>query len=115
MFDNVECLLAAADVHVAPASDGAPQSILEAMAAGLPSVAIDVPVNRWLLGEDAAGLLVPAEDPSAMAAAILRLLDEVELAARLGNAGWQRAKTEFDYKKMIERCKELFENLGAKA
>src|SRR5271157_273533 len=57
MFDDVECLLSAADVHVSPSADGSPQSILESMAAGVPSAAIDVPTNRWLLGDDAAGLL----------------------------------------------------------
>ena len=111
MFDDVEGLLAAADVHVAPAADGSPQAILEAMAAGLPSVAIDVPLDRWLLGDDAAGLLVPAENPAALAAAITRLLDDPALAARLGAAGWQRAEAEFDLGKMVEAYRELFERL----
>ena len=62
MFDDVECLLGAADVHVAPAADGSAQALVEALAAGAPSVAIDVPLNRWLLGDEAAGLLVPPED-----------------------------------------------------
>ena len=84
MFDDVEGLLAAADVHVAPAADGSPQALVEAMAAGVPSVAIDVPLNRWLLGDDAAGLLVPPENAAALAAAIARLLDDPALAARLG-------------------------------
>ncbi len=111
MFDDVEGLLAAADVHVAPAADGSPQAIVEAMAAGVPSVAIDVPVNRWLLGADAAGLLVPPDDTTALAAAMIRLLDDPALAARLGAAGQQRAETEFDLGKMIEGYLELFERL----
>ena len=111
MFDDVEGLLAAADVHVAPAADGSPQAIVEAMAAGVPSVAIDVPLNRWLLGDDAAGLLVPPENAAALAAAILRLLDDPALAARLGAAGWQRAQAEFDLAKMVEKYMELFARL----
>jgi glycosyltransferase involved in cell wall biosynthesis len=109
MFDDVECLLAAADVHVAPAADGSAQALLEALAAGAPSVAIDVPLNRWLLGDDVAGLLVPPDDAAAMAAAILRLLDDPALAARLGAAAQQRAEMEFDMGKMIEGYMELFE------
>ena len=115
MFDDVECLLAAADVLVAPAADGSPQSLVEAMAAGVPSVAIDVPLNRWLLGDDAAGLLVPPENAAALAAAILRLLDDPALAARLGAAGWQRAEAEFDLGKMVEGYCELFDCVGAKS
>ena len=72
------------------------------MAAGVPSVAIDVPLNRWLLGDEAAGLLVPPENAAALAAAILRLLDDPALAARLGTAAWQRAEAEFDLGKMVE-------------
>jgi glycosyltransferase involved in cell wall biosynthesis len=110
-FDDLECLLASADVLIAPAADGSPQSLLEAMAAGLPSVAIDVPLNRWLLGDEAAGLVVPAENAAAMAAAINRLLDDSTLAARLGAAAWKRAQAEFDLEKTVARYLELFESL----
>jgi glycosyltransferase involved in cell wall biosynthesis len=115
MFDDVEGLLAAADVHAAPAADGSPQSLVEAMAAGAPSVAIDVPLNRWLLGDGAAGLLVPPENAAALAAAILRLLDDPDLAARLGAAAWQRAEAEFDLGKMVKGYLELFERVRAQA
>ena len=57
---------------------------VEAMAAGVPSVAIDVPLNRWLLGDDAAGLLVPPENAAALAAAIVRLLDDPAWPRGLG-------------------------------
>jgi glycosyltransferase involved in cell wall biosynthesis len=114
-FDDVEGLLTAADVHVAPAADGSPQAILEAMAAGVPSVAIDVPLNRWLLGDDPAGLLVPPENAAAFAAAIDRLLDDPALAAQLGAAAWQRAQAEFDLGKMVEKYLDLFESVRAKA
>ena len=115
MFDDVECLLAAADIFVAPAADGSPQSLLEAMAAGMPSVASDVPLNRWLLGDDAVGLLVPPENTTAFAAAIGRLLDDPALAARLGTVAWQRAQAEFDLDKMVASYLGLFERLCARA
>ena len=115
LFDDVECLLAAADVHVAPAPDGSPQALVEAMSAGAPSVAIDVPLNRWLLGDDAAGLLVPPENAEALAAAVIRLLDDSKLAARLAAAAQQRAKTDFDFEKMVEGYRELLERVRARA
>src|SRR5208282_3615923 len=115
MFDDIEGLLASADVHVAPAPDGSPQAIVEALAAAAPSVAIDVPVNRWLLGDDAAGLLVPADDAAAFGTAILRLLDDPDLAERSGRAGWQRVEAEFGLGKMVETYLELFERLAKRA
>ena len=81
------------------------------MAAGVPSVAIDVPLNRWLLGDDAAGLLVPLENPAALAAAIIRLLDDPALAAGLGTVAYERAEAEFDLGKMVERYIEILERL----
>ena len=77
----------------------------------MPSVAIDVPLNRWLLGDGAAGLLVPPDDAATLAAAILRLLDDAELAAGLGTAGWQRAEAEFDFGRMVKAYRELFESV----
>ncbi len=109
-FDDVSQLLAAADVHVSPATDGRVQPVLEAMAAGLPSVATDVPLNRWLLGGGAAGLLVPPEDAKSLAAAIEDLFDNPERAAQLGTAGWQRAQQEFSLAAMGDAfCKLLDE------
>ena len=110
-FDAIEGLLTAADILVAPGPDGSPQAILEAMAAGIPSVAIDVPVNRWLLGDDAAGLLVPPDDPVAFAAALHRLLGDADLAARLGLAGRQRVQRDFLIAKMIREHLDLFARL----
>jgi glycosyltransferase involved in cell wall biosynthesis len=111
MFDDLQCLLDSADVHVALGADGSPQSILEAMGARLPTVAINVPLNRWLLGDDSAGIVVPAEDIPVLATAILRLLNDPTLASRLGAAAGLRAEEEFDLSKMVESYRELFENV----
>jgi glycosyltransferase involved in cell wall biosynthesis len=114
LFDDIEGLMSAADVHAAPCDEAAPMAILEAMAAGAPSVAIDTPVNRWLLGDEAAGLLVPADDPGTLAAAILRLIDDAELAARLGETGWKRAAADFSVETMVDGYLALFERLRGK-
>jgi glycosyltransferase involved in cell wall biosynthesis len=109
-FDDVAQLLAAADLHASPSQDGNLQSILEAMAAGVPSVAADVPLNRWLLGEAASEQLVPPGDAKAMATAIVRLLEDKEAAARLGAAGSERAKCAFTMEGMVDGyCRVLEE------
>jgi glycosyltransferase involved in cell wall biosynthesis len=110
-FDEVDALLAAADLLVAPESDGSPFALLEAMAAGLPVVAADVPQNRWLVGDEVEGLLIPPGDVDALSAAVTRILDQPRLAARLGSAGRERVASEFPLDKMVDGSLTLLDRL----
>jgi L-malate glycosyltransferase len=67
--------------------DNAPVSVLEAGAFGLPVVATEVGGIPFLLRDSETALLVPASDPEAMAAAVIRLLVDHDLAAELSSAG----------------------------
>jgi glycosyltransferase involved in cell wall biosynthesis len=89
--DDVAGLLAAADVFVLPSLwEGQPLILQEALRAGRPIVAADVGGVRDLTGDDAA-LLVPASDSAALSQAVLAVLDEPELAAKLAKAALSRA------------------------
>jgi glycosyltransferase involved in cell wall biosynthesis len=111
-FDHVDELLAAADLFVLPShQEGMSLALLEAMAAGLPIVATDIPGNRDLLSSGRHALLVPPRDPAALAAAIERLLDEPELGARLGAAARGRVAEEFSLAKCVDEHVALFERL----
>ena len=89
--DDVPALLAGADVFVLPSEwEGQPLVLQEALAAGRPIVATEVGGVRALTGDDAA-VLVPPGDPAALAAAILRVLDDPGLAASLTAAAQARA------------------------
>jgi glycosyltransferase involved in cell wall biosynthesis len=81
---------------LASRSEGGPISILEAMAAGLPVVASDVGGVGELVADGSTGLLAPAGDAGALAAAVQRLLDDRELRHRMGEAGRRRAAERFD-------------------
>ncbi len=79
---------------------------LEAMAAGTPTLASDIPVTREVLG-DAAELLPPRDD-AAWSAALERLVDQPELRGRLSAAGRERAAT-FTWERSAERALEALE------
>jgi glycosyltransferase involved in cell wall biosynthesis len=88
--------------------EGMPLALVEAMAAGCACVATLVPGVEGVLEHDKTGLLVPPEDPPAMAAAIARLLKEPALAERLADAARERALSEHGLPLMRERYEALF-------
>ncbi len=72
--------------------DNAPVSVLEAAASGLVIVATAVGGIPWLLEDGISALLVPDDDPDAMARAVTQVLDDPALAARLSSGGRQLAE-----------------------
>jgi phosphatidylinositol alpha-mannosyltransferase len=85
---------AAADVFVSPATGRESFGIVlvEAMAAGLPVVASDIPGYREVVRAGVDGLLVPPGDPVALAEAVGRVLRDSDLARTLSSAARERAE-----------------------
>lgn len=94
---DVATFLNAARVFVLPSlwNEGCPTSILEAMAHGLPAVAFELDGIPELVEHNADGLLVPKGDYPGMAAAIERLLIDLDAAAKLGKSGRYKALAHF--------------------
>ncbi len=83
---------------------------LEAMACGVPVVTSDVSSLPEVVGD--AGLRVDPRDPRALAVALRRLVDEPELAARLGERGRERARG-FTWRRAAAALEDVFrEALG---
>lgn len=99
--DDVASLLKAADVFAFPSrTEGLPNALLEAMAAARPIVTTDVPGCRDLISHEQTGLIVPCGDAYRLAAAIRRLLDDPELACRLGRRASQAVDEKWHAQRM---------------
>ena len=107
--ENLPPYHAACDVFVASSIGGESFGIVlvEAMAAGLPVVASDIPGYREVVADGIDGLLVPPRDPAALAAAVGRVLDEAGLGARLGEAARSRARR-FDWSIVTDELEEAY-------
>lgn len=113
---DVPGLLALADIFALPSvSEGMPIAIMEAMAIGLPVVATAVDGTPELVVDGETGLLVPARDPAAMAAALGRLIDDPNLRRELGVAGRERVHGSFSDKAMAAATNRLYVRLRQQA
>ena len=92
--------------------EGQSNVILEAMAAGVPVVATDIPGTRELVVPGATGYLVPVGDRAAFAKYTERLLNDAALAGRLSAAARERVQSEFSVAKMIERHAALYRGVS---
>jgi phosphatidyl-myo-inositol alpha-mannosyltransferase len=100
---------AACDLYLGPSAGGESFGIVlvEAMAAGLPVVASDIPGYREVVDDDVQGLLVPPGDPAGLAEAALRVLDDPVLATRLGRAGRARAER-YDWEVVAAHLESIY-------
>ncbi|MCK4322990.1 MAG: glycosyltransferase family 4 protein, partial [Armatimonadetes bacterium] len=88
---------------------------LEANLCGLPVVAGDTGGVSDAVVDGETGLLVNPEDPAAIASAIVRLLDNPDLAAQLGAAGRARVLAEFTWERVAAHCQRALADWGLAA
>jgi glycosyltransferase involved in cell wall biosynthesis len=110
--NDVPDVMRAADVLLLTSeSEGVPQAVTQGLGLGLPVVATRVGGVPELVHDGETGLLVPAERPDAVAAALARLADDEVLARRLGDQGRHHALTHYSLNAMLDATEQLYRTL----
>ena len=90
-------------------AEGISNTILEAMATGLPVVATRVGGNAELVGHEHTGIVVPSADPEAMAQALVNMAQDPHAAAGMGVAGRQAVEARFSLQAMVGQYQALYD------
>ncbi len=93
-------------------TEGLGTSILDAMACAKPVIGTRAGGIPEAVRDEDTGLLVPPHDEAALAAAIVRLLRDPVLAARLGASGRQRAAEYFSVERMVSETVHVYQKAG---
>jgi glycosyltransferase involved in cell wall biosynthesis len=113
---DVPPLLKTADVFVLPSrTEGLPNALLEAMAAGCAIVTTDVPGCRDLIRHGREGWVVPFRDVSALSSAILRLLEDQTLARRLGDQAREEVTRSWHIHQTFDAYASLYSEVASSA
>ncbi len=106
---DVAELLAVLDIFALPSEwEGLPMTILEAMAMRKPVIASAVGGIPELVNDGETGLLIPPKDPAILADKLMYLLDHPEIAARLGQAGYERVRRHFAIDQIVARTEATY-------
>jgi glycosyltransferase involved in cell wall biosynthesis len=112
--NDIAELLPAYDMYVLPSLfEGLPNQVLEAMACGKGVVASAVDGTVEAVAEGETGLLVPSKNSSALAKALLMVLENRQLFQKFGKNSRKRIEQNFTIEQEIQKFESLFDNLYA--
>ncbi|MDP2881157.1 MAG: TIGR03088 family PEP-CTERM/XrtA system glycosyltransferase [Azonexus sp.] len=110
--NDIPDIMRGLDCFVLPSlGEGISNTILEAMASGLPVIATKVGGNPELVQEGRTGHLVPAADPGALAQAIINLAQSPDKSRAMGYAGRKRIEAQFSMTAMIDSYQQIYDRL----
>jgi len=113
--DDVPAIMAALDCFVLPSqAEGISNTLLEAMACGLPVIATRVGGNCELVVDGETGWLVPPEDPRALADAMSNMANDPVRRQQMSHAARARAVTQFSLEAMVDRYLALYDQTLAR-
>jgi glycosyltransferase involved in cell wall biosynthesis len=109
-------IISAADVVVLPSlAEAFGLAAAEALYLGTPVVASRVGGLPEIVDDDIDGLLVPPNEPPALAEALVRLLTHPDLRARLAGRGRQKVAERFSFQAMVRAYERVYDELGTRA
>lgn len=112
--DDVPTLLALMDIFVLPSlAEGISNTILEAMASGLPVVATATGGNPELVKDGDNGYLVPVADADALADRLQQMLEDLEGSRAMGRRGRERVEQEFNWDRTVDRYLSIYDEVLA--
>ncbi len=91
--------------------EGMPNALLEAMACGLPSIATRVSGSEDIVLNGVNGILVEPEQPAELAQALRCIIEDTDLAQRLGREGRITVTNEYQLSTVVEKCIKLYRRL----
>lgn len=107
--DRIRSFYEAADIFaLASFAEGIPVVLMEAMSMEIPCIGTCINGIPELIRDGIDGLLVPASDAGAMAAAIARLMDDAALRDALGRSGRRRIQQDYHLDKSVDRLASVF-------
>jgi glycosyltransferase involved in cell wall biosynthesis len=110
--DDIPSILQALDLFVLPSlSEGTSNTLLEAMATGLPVIATRIGGNPELVVDGVTGILVPHSNPESIVAAMQTYWNDADLKTRHGHAGRQIAEMRFSMKAMISAYTNVYDSV----
>lgn len=107
---DVAELMRAMDVFVLPSlAEGVSNTILEAMATGLPVIATAVGGNPELVDDGRTGRVVPPDDVAAMAGAMRQLVEDADLRLAMGRAARAEIEQRFSLQAMVQAYRKVYD------
>jgi glycosyltransferase involved in cell wall biosynthesis len=113
--DVIGCLKGFDLFAMSSVTEGLGTSLLDAMACSKPIVATTAGGMPEVVVDEDTGILVPPRDHHAMAAAIVRLLNDAALRARMGSAGFQRVSERFSLERMVAGTAAVYARVAGTA
>jgi glycosyltransferase involved in cell wall biosynthesis len=111
--ESMPDVFAAAHIVCLPSKyrEGVPKVLIEAASCGRPIVTTDMPGCREIVQDGENGILVPPEDGQATADAIVRLLEDAKLRAKMGDHGRALVQKEFSVERVVEKTVEVYRDI----
>ncbi len=89
-------------------TEGISVSLLESMAAGKPAIVTNVGGNPEIVVDGETGILVPSKDPQKMAESIMKIIQNPDLAKKMGRAGRKRVEGKFSLQRMVREYEQIY-------